>query len=321
MKKILIISSNRLGDCILSSGIIEYYKRKDAEINITFVCGPIPGSLFRFCRNIDRLIILKKRKYSFHWFYLWFLLFLTPWNDILDLRGTAISYFLFAKKRTIYKNNKIDENEHKVKVISRKVCNKILHPSINIDQKNHPKKSKLVEVKKLKKTNKLVVLAPSANWIGKIWPIERFSQLINELKKSRFFKNAVFLIIGPLEEKILISELLKRNKSEILDLVGKTDLAEIFLIMKQCAIFIGNDSGLMHLAALSGIPTVGLFGPSDAKRYHPWGTETLAISSLKTPEQLMGYQGFDHKKCGSLMLDLEVKVVLKKIIEFYSKYQ
>ena len=54
-KKILIISSNRLGDAILSSGLNEYFT-KMGNSKLTFVCGPIPSELFRYCQNINKLI-------------------------------------------------------------------------------------------------------------------------------------------------------------------------------------------------------------------------------------------------------------------------
>ena len=76
---------------------------------------------------------------------------------------------------------------------------------------------------------------------------------------------------------------MKVKNVPIFDLVGKTDLAEIFLIMKKSKMFIGNDSGLMHLSALANIPTVGLFGPSDSKRYHPWGQKLWLLKALNLP--------------------------------------
>ena len=68
-----------------------------------------------------------------------------------------------------------------------------------------------------------------------------------------------------------------KRKIPILDLVGKSTLIEIFNIMKHCKLFIGNDSGLMHMAALANIPTFGLFGPSDKFKYKPWGDGNRAI--------------------------------------------
>ena len=135
--------------------------------------------------------------------------------------------------------------------------------------------------------------------------------------KNAHFKNSCFIIIGPKNEKKSIENLLKVKNVPIFDLVGKTDLAEIFLIMKKSKMFIGNDSGLMHLSALANIPTVGLFGPSDSKRYHPWGEKTLAIKGPKSPNELMGYKEFNPKKVNSLMRDLTVNYVFKELIKFY----
>tara|TARA_B100000287_G_C20666872_1_gene792001 strand:- start:285 stop:515 length:231 start_codon:yes stop_codon:yes gene_type:complete len=62
MRKVLVISSNRLGDCILSSGLNYFFKKKSKDYNLVFVCGPIPGEFFKHCKNIDKIIIMKKKK-------------------------------------------------------------------------------------------------------------------------------------------------------------------------------------------------------------------------------------------------------------------
>ena len=69
MKKILIISSNRLGDCILSSGVIEFYKKKFKEVKIVFVCGIVPSYLFSFFKNISIVIPLKKKNIHYIGFF------------------------------------------------------------------------------------------------------------------------------------------------------------------------------------------------------------------------------------------------------------
>ena len=62
MKKILIISYNRLGDCILTSGVCKYIRDLSPKSHITFVCGPMPSKLFEFCKNIG-----VDCKISSHW--------------------------------------------------------------------------------------------------------------------------------------------------------------------------------------------------------------------------------------------------------------
>ena len=313
-KKVLVISSNRLGDCILSSGLNSFLKNKFKNAKVYFVCGPIPGDFFKLCKNIDKLITLKKRKFSLHWLYLWKQIFFNYWDCIVDLRGTLISFFLFAKTRKVYS---VRSNLHKVKEISSLFPGRDLSPNFFLNENNVKNKNFLKLIQRIASNKKLVIVAPSANWIGKTWPIQNFCSLLKKLCKNTNFKNSCFVIVGPKNEKKFIESLLRLKDIPIFDLVGKTDLVEIFLIMKKSKLFIGNDSGLMHLSALADIPTVGLFGPSDSKRYHPWGKKTLAIKGPKSPNELMGHKEFNPKKVNSLMKDLTVNYVFKEIIKFY----
>ncbi len=315
MRKILIISSNRLGDCILASGLNNFFNNMESS-QITLVCGPVPAELFKFCKNIKNLISLPKQKYSLHWIHLWRKIIFNKWDLILDLRGSLISYFLFSNKRFIYKDK--DKMKHKVETISKLVSNKILAPSIKINRSIMKKNRYLNQIIKISNKKKLIMISPGANWIGKIWPIERFELLIRKLKKLKEFEKAIFIIVGSKAEENYIFKLFDDKSLDLFNLVGKTNLAEIFLIMKRIDLFIGNDSGLMHLAALANSPTVGLFGPSDSSRYGPWGKKTMIIKN-KTPHELMGHKGFNPKNVRSLMINLEVGIVYKNVVKFNKK--
>ena len=84
------------------------------------------------------------------------------------------------------------------------------------------------------------------------------------------------------------------------DLVGMVDLLTAVAVLRRCAVFIGNDTGLMHIAAASGIPTLGLFGPSPSHQYAPWGQHTALVRSTDPPEAMFG-PGFDHRTTDTLM--------------------
>ena len=177
------------------------------------------------------------------------------------------------------------------------------------------KDDNLREILKLRENHKLIMIAPTSNWIGKTWPSERFLELVYILHKQPYFRKSLFLFVGPANEKHLVRHILEKKKNYILDLFGKSSLIEIFNIMKHCNLFIGNDSGLMHMAALANIKTFGLFGPSDKFKYKPWGKGNIVISSTKTPHELMGYEGFDSKKCGSLMMDIKTQKVFENVMK------
>ena len=91
-----------------------------------------------------------------------------------------------------------------------------------------------------------------------------------------------------------------------IDLVGAVDPATAGACLGRCALYVGNDSGLMHLAAASGIPTLGLFGPSHAYRYAPWGANTAYVRTRESCDELVGAPGFDHRTTDTLMDGLEV---------------
>jgi ADP-heptose:LPS heptosyltransferase len=67
------------------------------------------------------------------------------------------------------------------------------------------------------------------------------------------------------------------------DLVGTLSLPEVAAVLRRAALYLGNDSGLMHLAGAAGAPVVGLFGQSDAREYGPAGPRAVAVSADGEP--------------------------------------
>ena len=99
-------------------------------------------------------------------------------------------------------------------------------------------------------------------------------------------------------------------KGRLIDLVGKADLLTAYACLKRASLFIGNDSGLMHLAAAAGCPTVGLFGPSDDRLYAPWGPHSRVVRGPRTFEQFKEVDPGLNQTIGH-MLDLKVEPVVE----------
>ena len=317
MKKILIISSNRLGDCILSSGLIDYCKSQFKNSKITFICGKIPYDLFRYHSQLNTVLSFKKKKFSIHWFLLWFKVFFNVWELVIDLRGSLIGFFLISKNTKIYRKSKL-EIQHKVISISKLVSDKVYNPYLN-PINSEKKYSSFKKIKFLKKL-KLIGVSASANWIGKQWPIEYFTELIQKLLKEKKFKDYRFIFLGSEQERTDAELICKNfNNTEVINFVGKLKLNEIFYVLKECNLFIGNDSGLMHFSAALNVPTIGLFGPSDIRQYRPWGEMTTTISTPETPEELMNNKQFSYKQTKSLMLSLKASKVFKETIKFVNQ--
>ena len=161
-------------------------------------------------------------------------------------------------------------------------------------------------------TGPILAVGPAANWIGKVWPIERFTQTAAQLlDKDGPMAGGRLLILGGPEDTRMVEELrMASARGRTIDLTGKVDLLTAYACLKRASLFIGNDSGLMHIAAAAGTPTVGLFGPSDERRYAPWGEHTVAVRGPRSFDQFLAIdpelsQAIRH------MSDLPVATVLK----------
>jgi len=118
--------------------------------------------------------------------------------------------------------------------------------------------------------------APADTIYHRRWPAERYALLANEMIE-RYGGGVVLL--GDESEREL--NFLVRNdiNHPVLDLTGRLDLSGIGAVMQLCNAVIANDTGLMHLAVAVGTPTVGIFGPSSARRTGPYGRRHRAVQS------------------------------------------
>lgn len=122
-------------------------------------------------------------------------------------------------------------------------------------------------VKQLLPDNKPVaVLCPGSGSRLKNWPFRNFLDLSVQLKGHGF---EVIWIIGPAEYYLRFPE------NEIV--LSNQNLLRILTLLKNCSFYIGNDSGVTHLAALSGCRTIALFGASDPRIWKPVGKEVHVI--------------------------------------------
>ena len=95
---------------------------------------------------------------------------------------------------------------------------------------------------------------------AKCWPPERFAHVANQLAQQF---DAQVLLFGTATETPVASAIAAGMNRPPIDLTGKTAIADLPALLSQCHLFIGNDSGAMHVAAAVGLPVVAVFGPTD----------------------------------------------------------
>jgi len=307
--KVLFITSTRIGDAVLSTSILNYLKNRFPHCSLYIATGKTAALLFKNFKNVKKIFILEKKFFKIHWLELWSRTFFNKWDIVIDLRGSIISYFLFNKKKYVYKS--INKNIHRLDELAILMERKHLPlPLIPVLKKDMKKISK--DFLKLKNS---IAIGASANWPAKIWPSKNFVKLIHMfLKEKQFGKKKSIVFFGSSKDLKNIKKITKHlKKFKVKNFCGKLNLIEVAAHLKKCKIFIGNDSGLMHIASASGIPTLGLFGPSLESRYAPKGNNAYYIRTKKTFNQLTGAKNFDWNTKKNLMSSLSVNAVFNKI--------
>ena len=118
---------------------------------------------------------------------------------------------------------------------------------------------------------RIAIGAGAAYGSAKCWPPMRFAELANRLQSQW---DADVILFGAASETPVSCAIASEMRQPPIDLTGKTAIADLPALLSQCHVFVGNDSGAMHIAAAVGLPTIGVFGPTD-----PLGTAPVTPRS------------------------------------------
>ena len=304
--RLLFITSNRLGDAVLSTSVLRHYVETYPGIKVTVACGPVAAPIFEAVPNIERIIEMPKQKRGGHWWKLWKSIALNWWDVIVDLRGSATAYVLPGWKRVVLSGN--DDRVHRVEQMARMIgLEKGLYPKVWVNQ-NHRKRALelLPDVER-----KVFAIGPSANWGGKTWAADRFVELIARLRADDgLLPGAHVLLVGAPSEreaaKPVIGAVPVKDRTVIF---GDENLLTVQACLERSDLYIGNDSGLMHMAAAAGIPTLGLFGPTHEENYGPYGPITAHVRTDMSFDDIWA-SGATWRSHDSLMASLSVDKVI-----------
>ncbi len=280
---ILFITSSRLGDAVLSSGLVRTLADEIPEALFTIVGSALTAPLFADTPNLERLIVMDKQKRAGHWFGLWRQVRGRRWGLVVDLRGSGIAGALRPKRRAVHRKG--GTPVHKVVEAARLLKMESAPPSpfLFTGPETEARAAKLTAG-----PGPILAIGPAANWVGKTWPVERFAQVARRLlaPSGPMAGGRLMVVGGPGD--LASCEPLRASvgRDNCIDLVGRESLVVVYAALKRARLYIGNDSGLMHLAAAAGAPTLGLFGPSDESLYAPWGPKGRALRGTRTFEEL-----------------------------------
>lgn len=303
--RILFVTATRIGDAVLSSGVLAHLVESNPTARFTIACGPLAAPLFTAVPRLDRIVSMEKRKFGGHWFKLWAAAAPRLWSQVIDLRGSAISYLVLTRSRRVKRS--IPGDLHVVEQYARTAgLETVPAPRLWTAPEHWGAAERLIPP-----GPPVLALSPAANWRGKEWPAHRFLELARRLvAPGGLLPGARIAVFGSAADRVRAEPVLSGlAAARCIDLVGVPDVLTAYLCLRRCALFVGNDSGTMHLAAAAGIPTLGLFGPSRDVHYRPWGERCAVVRTPESYDELIGQPGYDHRTTGTLMGTLGVEAV------------
>jgi heptosyltransferase-1 len=120
------------------------------------------------------------------------------------------------------------------------------------------------------------ILNPGAGWGAKRWPAERYGEVARELARARI---CPLVNYGPGEEDLFRAVLAASGGSAR---PTKGSITELIALTRRARLFIGGDTGPLHLAAALRVPVVAIFGPTDPARNGPYGTRSVVLRSRES---------------------------------------
>lgn len=273
--EVLIIASSMIGDTILSSGAIAAIFERHPDARHTIVSSPGAAILFRRAPAEATVVVLTKQKHGRHWMALWRALRGRRWSAIYDFRDSVVSRLLNGPRHTPRRSG---EPTHKVVeastiLVAGPATATATPPRLWLTWEHA---SRLPPA--LRAAHRILAIGPGATRLGKTWPAERFGELASRLTgPGGAIEGALIVPVGGSMDTEAAGVIARSAASgQVVDLTG-ADLLTTGALLARSTLFVGNDSGMMHLAAAAGCPTLGLFGPTDERLYGPWGTRTAVV--------------------------------------------
>ena len=174
--RILFVTANRLGDAVLSTGLLDHLIRTYPEARITVACGPVAEGVFQRMPNLERIVVIAKQPFGRHWLKLWRMAVTRRWDLVVDIRGSALSWLIPTRQPRRDAPCRAGTDRPKTVQLARCSVASAPLPVVWFASRtaracrSAPCSGQPV-----------IVLAPTANWAPKVWPAERFVTLFRRL--------------------------------------------------------------------------------------------------------------------------------------------
>ena len=304
MRNVLIIKLRYIGDVLLATPTLRAIKAARSEVRLTMMVNRGTEDVLSGNPDVDDIMILDKGSLAAQW-QLIVGLRRRRFDTVIDLtdgdRSAFLSWVSAAPVRIGFNDehrwrgrcytevvepvpgvrHRIDRDLEALKPVNIPAGSE--DPRLWLTTEEKKSADQLLDQLGIQRSQSMVILQPGARYWFKAWPPERFAELADRLTTEC---HCQVLIGGSRQDMDLAQHIRQMAKSSPIIMAGRTTIKQFAAIAKQSALFVGSDSGAMHIATAVDTPVVALFGPSDPREWGPRGGPAEVI-----------HKGLDCRAC------------------------
>ena len=304
MKNVLVIKLRYIGDVLLATPTVRAIKAARPDVRVTMMVNRGTEDVLSGNQDVDEIVVLDKGSLAAQWRLIAGLRG-RQFDTVIDLTDGDRSAFLTrisgAPVRIGFNDehrwrgryytevvqpvpgvrHRIDRDLETLKPLSIQAGS--TKPQLWLTPEEENSADQLLDQLGIQRSQSMVILQPGARYWFKAWPPERFAELADRLTSQY---GCQVLIGGSDQDINLAQQIRQMAKSNPIIMAGRTNIKQFAAIAKKSALFVGSDSGAMHIATAVGTPVVALFGPSNPREWGPRGGGCEVI-----------YRGLDCRAC------------------------
>ncbi|OGW48180.1 MAG: hypothetical protein A2V62_08290 [Nitrospirae bacterium RBG_19FT_COMBO_58_9] len=304
MRNVLIIKLRYIGDVLLATPTVRAIKAARPDVRVTLMVNRGTEDVLSGHPDLDEIMVLDKGSLTAQWRFIAGLR-RRRFDTVIDLtdgdRSAFLSWISGAPVRIGFNDehrwrgrcytqvvqpvpgvrHRVDRDLASLEPLGIHASEE--PPRLWLTGEDEAHADQLLDRLGISRDRPIVVIQPGARYWFKAWPYERFAELADRLASDY---DCQVLIGGSREEEPLAQRIREAAKSGPINMAGLATLKQFASITKRAALFVGNDSGAMHIAAAVGTPMVALFGPSNPDEWGPRGGPAEVI-----------YKGLDCRVC------------------------
>ena len=267
---------DEIGDLCYSSPVFELLKKQFPDANLTLWCRPFAVGLIQHDPNIDHITTDEKSLTG-------------DYDLIVDLRGKWKGLFYAFKNRpafrvdrgTVRLKNKRKGNHPHEMMTNVEIIEPLLHfeptdihPVIYNSKEDSETAQQFLSVNKIKK---FAVMHTEARRALRQWPAEKFSAAAAYMH-DRY--NVEIIFAGDKNDIGNISSIQQQIPFKTFSVAGELGLGAFSALVAKAEIYIGNESGPLHIASVNNIPCIGLYGPGEPYVFYPLSKKSAVIHHI-----------------------------------------